>query len=884
MREVVSSGISRRSFLALSGVVAASALAGCSSSGLETTEEAESPEAEGKWITALCDYNCGGLCLNKAYVVDGAVVRQKTDDTHEDSELFPQQRGCARGRAQRKLLYGVERLKYPMKRKHWEVGGGDKELRGQDTWVRISWDEALDIISSEYKRIIETYGNQAILRGPSCYAIDRFSLAMGGLVRSWGTVSYGSFPIPTQRMMGVSALAIYMSGSLGADKSQLHLSSSGGGAVNTANDRFDMLNSKMIVLWGANPAWASAGTPSYYILQARKAGAKVVVVDPICNATAIGLADQWIPIRPATDTAMLLGMAYHMIENDLQDQDFLDAYCSGFDAEHMPAGYEGEENFRDYVLGTYDGVPKTPEWASEICGVDVSIIRSFAQECATTKPMAFLASYAPSKVYNGETFAQAFYTVGWMTGNVGKKGACVGHCSFGAAFNHGYRLVNYGADGLEALANPFWTAAGYCIPPQDPNAEGWYGPVEDQLWTSVNTGKMINGPKGEVDCDFKMISYLSYGNSLNQMPNINEGIKAHRKVEFVCASDMVYSPTTQYADVVLPVTHAWEREGCTSRSTSHREILVWGNQVVEPAFETRDDEWVWAELGKRCGLAEEDVVNVSLKQQVFNKINGATIVDEETHELRPLVSVTQEDLDEFGVTGTVQEGLISVSEFREKGIYQVERKPDDNYGFIAFQDYIEHPEEFPLNTDSGKFEIFCPSLAQWIRDYGFSVIAPIAKYEPPLHGYEETKIGPYTLQLTTPHHPRRAHSVQDSNVYLRETFNQDLFMSTKDADARGLVNGDTVKIYNDYGTTIRRVWVTERIMPGVVSLADGGWLNIDPETGYDLGGAPNILQGSVPSGEGSQSWNCNVVEVEKYDKPLDLDMNIPVKVAEPVEA
>ncbi|MDR0500738.1 MAG: molybdopterin-dependent oxidoreductase [Coriobacteriales bacterium] len=880
--------LSRRTFIGLASAAGATAVGfgALSACAKPTTREAESSEPKqtvqelpaGKWVPTVCDNNCGGLCLNKAYVVDGVILRQKTDDTHEDTPLNPQQRGCARGRSQRKSIYAIDRLKYPMKRRHWEVGGGDKELRGRDEWVRISWDEALDIIASEYQRIISTYGNKAILRGPSCYALSRFSLAMGGIVRSWGTVSYGSFPIPTERMMGVSALAIYMSGSLSTDSSQAHLSASGGGAVNTANDRLDMLNSKLIVLWGANPAWASAGGPAYHILQARNAGARIICIDPICNATAVALADQWIPIRPATDTAMLLGAAYHMIANNLQDQDFLDTYCSGFDAEHMPNDAPADSNFKDYVLGTYDGQAKTPQWASAICGVDADIIKSFAEEIATTKPLAFLASYGPSKVFNGETFAQAFYTVGWMTGNVGKPGSCVGHCSFGAAFNHGFRLVNYGADGLKALPNPLWTAKGYCIPPQDPNAEGWYGPVEDQLWESVVSGKCINGPKGEVECDFKMIDNLTYGNSLNQMPNINEAIRAHRKVEFVASADMFPSPTVQYADVILPVTHAWERWGCTSRSTSHREILVWGSQTVEPAFESRDDEWIQVELGKRCGLAEEDVLNVSLKQQVFNRINGATVVGDDGRTLEPLVTVTEQDLLDFKVTGNVQQGRIGIKEFQEKGVYQVERNADDNLGFIAFEDFIRDPQNFPLKTESGKFEIYCPSLEQWIRDYGFSTIAPVAKYLPPKHGYEETLVGPYTLQFTTPHVPKRAHSVHDNNVWLREAFNQDLFISNADAMARKLEDGDTVKVYNDYGTTIRRVKVTERIMSGVVALGDGGWVSIDPQTGYDMGGAPNILQGSIPSGEGSQSWNCNVVEVEKYDKQLDLDTHIPVKV------
>ena len=176
---------------------------------------------------------------------------------------------------------------------------------------------------------------------------------------------------------------------------------------NHTADLKDLRNSKLTVLWGSNSAWSSAGNPTYHIAQAKKAGAKIITVDPMYSATAVSLADEWIPVRPATDTALLLGMAYHMITNNLQDQAFLDKYTSGFDAAHMPAGADPQENFKDYVLGTYDGIPKTPAWASAICGTPVQVIEDFAVEIATTKPMAFMSSYAPARIYNGETFCQA---------------------------------------------------------------------------------------------------------------------------------------------------------------------------------------------------------------------------------------------------------------------------------------------------------------------------------------------------------------------------------------------------------------------------------------------------------------------------------------------
>lgn len=100
-------------------------------------------------------FNCGGRCVNRSYVEDGKVIYQKTDDLHEDTRDYPQQRGCARGRALRQMIFGADRLKYPLKRKHWKPGGGERELRGKDEWERISWEEALDIIASETTRIKE---------------------------------------------------------------------------------------------------------------------------------------------------------------------------------------------------------------------------------------------------------------------------------------------------------------------------------------------------------------------------------------------------------------------------------------------------------------------------------------------------------------------------------------------------------------------------------------------------------------------------------------------------------------------------------------------------------------------------------------------------------
>ena len=161
-------GISRRGFVGASAAaMSALALGGCSSADNKLTPAEEQNKAEegAEWIPTACWGNCGGRCLNKMLVKDGIVLRQKTDDNKEDSIEQFQQRGCLRGRSMRQYIVGADRLRYPLKRKHWQPGGGENahgELRGIDEWEQISWDEATDLIAQEVKRVYETYGTRSI--------------------------------------------------------------------------------------------------------------------------------------------------------------------------------------------------------------------------------------------------------------------------------------------------------------------------------------------------------------------------------------------------------------------------------------------------------------------------------------------------------------------------------------------------------------------------------------------------------------------------------------------------------------------------------------------------------------------------------------------------
>lgn len=853
--------LTRRSFLKWSAALGGTAaLAGGLKFGLKAAEAAaENFAGEGAWVSAACWHNCGGRCVNKVLVQDGVVLRQKTDDTHPDDIFFPQQRSCARGHSQRHQVFGADRLKYPMKRAHFEPnGGGDKSLRGRDEWVRISWDEALDLVASEFKRIKETYGNEAFMNpswGPS-----RFLSAYGGYVTTWGMVSSGAWPDIQNFMAG------NMTGS---------------------NDRLDIANhSKLIVLWGNNPIWSKGGNPTYYLREAKKNGAKVIVVDPFYHDTAQTMADEWVPVRPSTDSALLLGMAYYMIKNNLQDQEFLDKYTVGFDRNHMPEGADPRENFKDYVLGTYDDVPKTPEWAAEICGTDPHVIEQLAHQIATIKPMLFSSSLAPARTYMGEQYCQAFMTVGWMTGNVGVPGGAITNNLF-----NGIDLVRGGYSGVAVIENPVTKTI-----------------VWDEAWNAVVTGEYTAGLNTKGTCDIKaIVSFFdphpwypmirAGGNGLNQMPNINKGIEAHRKVEFVVTTDIVLSTRSKYADVVLPGTTPWEKPGelvgvGSVGGFAGNEGVAYYQNVTQPYYEARDEDWINAELAKRLGIDPTLVSPVPLNQQLYNMLAGSTAIKANGVDYEPLLTITQADIDELGAEGTPQTGRITYQEFKKAGVYQVPRSKNDKFTNITLKAFRDNPEANPLGTASGKLQIHSQLLSDKILNHGWTTTPPIAQYRPPFQGYEDTyadwekKVkGDYPLQLYTIHYGRRSHSVFDNIQQLREAFPQEFMINTLDAKARGIKNGDIVKITSPHGVVIRPAYVSDRIVPGVTTLGEGAWVEKDEDSGIDKAGATNTLCGTTPSGQGVQPWNTLIVQVEKYEGPVQLEpdakwpQRIPIKEA-----
>lgn len=847
--------LSRRNFIKASSAAAASlSLVGCGN----TLKAVDAPvNQEEKWITGGCLYDCGGKCLNKVLIKDGVVIRQKTDDTHPDSPDYNQQRACNRGRALRKHMLAPDKLKYPMKRKHWEPGGGDKSLRGKDEWVRISWDEALDILASELKKAKENYGNRSILI-PYIISkeVNKVINHFGGFTNTWGTGSFGTWAT-TGPKVGIP------------------FSSDG------INDRMDLRNCETIIMLGLNPTWSAAGSAFYYsYLQAKNAGAKFICIDPFYNDTIASLDAEWIPIHPGTDTALLLGIAHTLIiednpiSNPLIDWDFIKRCTVGFDAESMPKDEDSKENFKDYVLGTYDGKPKTPEWASEICGIEPNKIRYLARELRKTKKVALLTSWAPSRISHADAYPQLVMTVGSMTGHIGKPGHMTGVTAHRSSGNGGPAHYKVGASGLPTPKAPVDDCINYPVLWQS-ILDGYYSYVG-------NREKPLKAEKRNLD--IRVIFHTS-NNLLQTQQNFNKGIEAHRKVDFVATLAQFPTACTKYADLVLPVTTYWENLGNIG-SGGTKEAVIVSTQVYEPLYEAKSDRWIAAELLKRLGYKETDLYPISEKQEFFNTIANTTVVEEDGKTFVPLVTITEADLAEWGVKGKLQQGKIGLKDFIERGVYQIERKPGDKIGYIAYENFVKDPEANPVKTASGKFEIHSRTLADKVNGVGYSKIQPIPTYISPVEGYQDTfsdwkkKVkGEYPYQILPLHHLSKAHTNFANNPWLLEAWGNPIYINTNDAKDCGVGQGDTVLVSSKSGKILRPAYLTERLMPGVVAIHHGCWADLDEATGIDKGGADNSLTGTPPTGAGTSAYNSCLVKIEKWTgKPLITDVEKPLTI------
>ena len=856
-----SQGVSRRGFVAgaAASALAAAALAGCQPQvTADDKKKADEPEptlgrdlVSGEWVSAACWHNCGGRCVNRALVNDGVVVRQKTDDTGDDTEGAPQQRACPRGRSQRMQVFGADRLKYPMKRKNWTPEEPHGELRGKDEWERISWDEAIEYVADQLKKTYDVYGPKGVL-GCGSNGVMTALNALGGCCTKSDSSSFGTYSNGTSTSMGMCSSSDY---------------------GETTNDRYDLQKSDWVVLHGSNPAWTAPGLPVFSLLKAKEAGVQFVCIDPVYNATAQMLNARWIPVQVGTDIAFMLGVAYEMLQFDSEkgnivDWDFLHKYCVGFDAESMPEGAATSEHFKDYVLGAYDGTPKTAQWASEICGSSVDDIKWYAELLQKGNAVSMQHGYAFARNVGAEDVGQMFLTLGCMGGHIGKEGHACGAAGEQVAFNNGPALVTAGQDGM--------TGAKGTISEPIPAPFLWESMLAGQYhYSGIHYVKLDKGEDRPLD--IHLVAFEAAA-ALQTTPNMRKGIEALRKVDFVFSSAYSLNTQAKYSDIVLPCTTEWERPG--GFPGSNRETLIVYSQVIEPMFEAKTDQEIGELLLKACGVDPAPIFDVSEKQQFFNQILGCTYLDEKG-DSKTLVTVTDDDIKKWGCEGKPQQGVISLDDFLQKGFYHVDRSADDAYGYIAYEDFVKDPQANPLDSASGKFEIYCQAKADEFNatGVGANTIKPYPTYQPSSRG-KETLSDQYPLLGYNPHYLRRSHSVLDNVTWLREAWPNPVFVSAADAASRGIENGDAVCISSPSGKAVRTACVMQSLIPGVVGIPHGCWIELDENEEYDMAGADNGLMGPETSASVVSGYNNINVNIEKYTGEVIPDCEWPQRVIE----
>jgi anaerobic dimethyl sulfoxide reductase subunit A len=655
--------------------------------------------------------------------------------------------------------------------------------RGEGKFERISWDEAMDTIARELRRVKATYGNASIFIGGGGHqgalhtgaSITKAISMFGGYVASYGNVS--------------------SEGAVWAVMSTY-------GDVMVGHSREDLLNSRLIIMWGWDPVRMISGTDCVpNLVKAKEAGVKIISIDPRYHDSAALLASEWIPIAPGTDAAMMVSMAYVMIKENLHDQQFLDKYTVGFD------------KFRAYVLGAEDGIEKTPAWAEKITRVPAATIERLAREYATTKPAALMDCQGPARAAMGEQYTRCAITLTAMTGNIGKHGGSAAGGLMGIPIGHMFRAAGIGGE-----RNPV-EAGG-------PSIRGTLD-LRLRLVRRIHTTKVfdaiLEGRAGGYPSDIKM-AWFTGGNLLNQRGNINKSVQALKKLEFIVHQNLLMTPLARYADILLPVCSFAEKNDLT-RPWPSGPYFCFTSKAIEPLGECKTDWQIGCLLAEKLGFKD------------FNTLS-------EDEWLRKFVKENEE----------YARYIKDYGEFKRQGIYRV--KLDEPY--VAWKKQIDDPKNNPFPTPSGKIEIYSQRLA----DLNNPLTPPIPKYIGTFEDRTDPLINKYPLQLESPHPRASVHSSLRTVDWLWEVDPPKVWINPVDAEARGIADGDEVYVFNDRGKMIIPAWVTKRIMPGVVCIYEGNWYTPD-ENGIDHGGCVNVLTKDAYSPGGAAALKTCLVQVSK---------------------
>ena len=702
----------------------------------------------------------------KVHVEDGKIVRIEPGG---GEGLHPP---CAKGRAHRQRIYAPDRVLYPLKR---------TGPRGSGEFTRVSWDEALDLVAKAMLRTREAHGNASLLHFCSMsephelhhvQTIDRLLCLFGGYTKAWGAIS-------DEGMNFASGMTF--------------------GARPSDHQPWEYLGARLVIMSSWNPVVTQQGTNyPQTMIQAKENGAKFICIDPRYTDSAAAVDARWIPIRPGTDAALFLAMAYVTITEDLHDKAFIEKYTSGFD------------KYSDHVLGVDDGVKKTPEWAAAITGVSAETIAELAREYATTKPAVLGTSKAAGRSAFGEQYHRAAWALEAITGNttIPKVRKRVLRSEGGVA------RMSSPPNQVEEGMPPRWNALPYRRPSTNSSA---------RVNVSLFTDAILKGKAGGYPADYKFL-WLSYTNYLNQLGEVNKAVRAFNELDFVITTEHFMTSSAMYADVILPNCTLFERSDITG-GWGFYSVLP---KIIEPLGESRSMLDICTDLAPRLGITD---YNDKTDEEWIRSIAAQVAPEQEVPDFTSINS--------YGIYG------IRPSRPPEIPVEETKEEPED-------------PDRKVFQTPSGKIELY----SQLIADMNHSQIPAVPHYIESWESANDPLARKYPLQLVSPHISRRIHSQFDNLPWLRQLETQAVSVNSVDAEPRGIKDGDIVRVFNDRGEMAIPVEITERIIPGTVSIPQGAWFTLD-ENGIDIGGCANTLTKNATSPGGAFACDTALVQVER---------------------
>lgn len=711
------------------------------------------------------------------------------------------------------------RVARPSIRESWyrHGPGANPERRGQEPFVEVGWDEALDMAAAELDRVRSEFGNQAIFGGSYGWAsagrfhhalsqVHRFLNSIGGYTYSVDDYSIAAGHVITPHIFGFSF-----------------------------DDMVDEMpqfpdiaeHTELVVAFGGMPIKNSQvqyGGQGRHMLSTRletcrDRGVRFVNLSPLGEDLIPAVEAEWIPVRPATDTALMLGLAHSLIEADLQDDDFLESHCHGWD------------RLRAYLLGETDGVPKTAEWAGAIGGVDPDRIRSLALDMARHRTLVTV-SWSVQRNDHGEQSYWAAAALAAMLGQLGLPGGGVGYGYGAVGLNGhgvGYHELPRLSQGKNQIAEfiPVARIADLLL----------YGGEEYDY-----NGKRLTYPETK-------LVYWAGGNPFHHHQDLNRLAEAWQRPDTIIVHEPFWNALAKYSDIVFPATTTLERNDIGGSGMD--DFVFWMEKVIDPVGEARNDYDVFGALASRLGSG-----------QVFTE--GRTSDEWLTHLYERFRSYHPD--------------YPGLEELKDVGHFQIPEEwfPMSSTQLAAFRD---DPSGSPLATPSGRIELF----SETIEGFDLDDCPPHPSWLEPAEWLGNAGDGQLHMISNQPKTRLHSQWDQgETSLNSKVDGREQIGMTESDAESRGLAHGDLVRVFNDRGACLAAVAIRDDLMEGVVQLPTGAWWDPTEAGGTCRAGNPNVLTRDVGTSrlaQGPTAQTC-LVEVEKYvgEAPRVQSHDVPVLI------